>query len=202
MEEQKDTYLTVSIKSNGIFKDKGSKFIAHAYPVNNIDTIKTILEELKKEFYDARHICYAYRLGAAGEEYRLNDDGEPSGTAGKPIYGQLLSHNLTNILVTVVRYFGGTKLGVSGLIQAYKSAAADAIAQNTIEERIVYKTLKASFDYPEMNSIMQVVKNHNLMVLSQDFRIQCSLHLAIRKNDFEGIFEQLSAIPKVKVEEA
>lgn len=201
MSEINDTYHTVSIKSKGIYKDKGSKFISLVFPVNNIETIKTILEELKKEYYDARHICYAYRLGYKGEEYRINDDGEPSGTAGKPIYGQILSNNITNVLITVIRYFGGTKLGVGGLIQAYKAAAADAILQNKIEERIVYKTLKIDFGYPDMNTIMQVVKNHNIMILSQDFNIQCTLHLAIRKRDFEGIYAQLNSLHQIKLKE-
>lgn len=201
MSEINDTYQTVSIKSNGFYKEKGSKFISIVFPVNNIETIKTILEELRKEYHDARHICYAYRLGYEGEEYRINDDGEPSGTAGKPIFGQILSNNITNVLIVVIRYFGGTKLGVSGLIQAYKAAAADAILQNNIEERIVYKTLKVVFGYPDMNTIMQLVKNHNIMVLSQDFNIQCSLHLAIRKNDFKGIYKQLESLYQIKLEE-
>lgn len=201
MQQTNDTYQTISIKSNGIYKEKGSKFISIAFPVNNIATIKTILEELKKEYYDARHICYAYRLGYEGEEYRINDDGEPSGTAGKPIYGQILSHEITNVLITVIRYFGGTKLGVSGLIHAYKAAAIDALKNNKREERIIYNTLNVVFAYPEMNVIMQVVKNNDLMVLSQDFKVQCSMHLAIRKREFERIYLQLKSIQNIKVEE-
>lgn len=202
MAEIKDTYQTLAVKSNGIYKEKGSKFISFAYPVNNIETIKTILEELKKEFYDSRHICYAYRLGYEGEDYRMNDDGEPSGTAGKPIYGQILSHEITNVLITVIRYFGGTKLGVSGLIQAYKASALDALNNNTIQEKIIYETLTINFDYPTMNDIMQLVKNQNLMVLYQDFRITCSMQIAVRKNDFEMILSQLQNIDGVNVEES
>lgn len=197
-----DTYFTISIKSSGIFKEKGSKFIAHAYPVNNLETVKTIIHELKKEFYDARHICYAYRLGYNGEDYRINDDGEPSGTAGKPIYGQLLSHGITNVLVTVIRYFGGTKLGVSGLINAYKLATIDALTNNKIEERIIYKPLNLSFNYTQMNGIMKIVKNFNLVILAQDFKLKCTMQLAVRLNDFETIESQLQKIDGITLEDA
>lgn len=197
-----DTYFTISIKSSGIFKEKGSKFIAYAYPVNNLETVKTIIHELKKEFYDARHICYAYRLGYNGEDYRINDDGEPSGTAGKPIYGQLLSHGITNVLVTVIRYFGGTKLGVSGLINAYKLATIDALTNNKIEERIIYKPLNLSFNYTQMNGIMKIVKNFNLVILAQDFKLKCTMQLAVRLNDFETIESQLQKIDGITLEDA
>lgn len=197
-----DTYFTISIKSSGIFKEKGSKFLAHAYPVNNLETVKTIIHELKKEFYDARHICYAYRLGYNGEDYRINDDGEPSGTAGKPIYGQLLSHGITNVLVTVIRYFGGTKLGVSGLINAYKLATIDALTNNKIEERIIYKPLNLSFNYTQMNGIMKIVKNFNLVILAQDFKLKCTMQLAVRLNDFETIESQLQKIDGITLEDA
>lgn len=201
MPKNNDTYQTILKKSNGIFKEKGSKFIAHAYPVNNLETIKTIIHELKKEFYDARHICYAYRLGYDGEDYRINDDGEPSGTAGKPIYGQLLSHEITNVLVTVIRYFGGTKLGVSGLINAYKSATIDALNNNKIEDRIIYQSLNLSFSYPQMNAIMKIVKNFNLVVLAQDFKLKCTMQLAVRLNDYQNIKSQLQKIDGVQLEE-
>lgn len=201
MPETNDTYLTIPVKSTGLYKEKGSKFIAHAYPVNNLETIKTIIDGLKKEFYDARHICYAYRIGYNGDEYRINDDGEPSGTAGKPIYGQLLSHSVTNVLVTVIRYFGGTKLGVSGLITAYKSATMEALANNTIEERIIYKPINLSFGYPEMNVIMRIVKNNNLVILTQDLKLKCSMQLAVRLNDYMHIAGQLQKIEGIKVEE-
>jgi len=135
--EIKDTYNTIEESSEGLYKDKGSKFISYAFHVVDVDQVKEIIQQIKKEHFSARHHCYAYRLGFSGEHYRVNDDGEPSGTAGKPIYGQLLSHELTNVLIIVVRYFGGTLLGVSGLINAYKSAALDVIVNSNIVLKII-----------------------------------------------------------------
>ena len=142
-----DTYLTLSTISEGLYKEKGSKFLAFAIPVSSVSEIKSILEEKRKEFYDARHVCYAYIIGTEKQESRSNDDGEPSGTAGKPILGSLLSKQLTNVLIVVVRYFGGTKLGTSGLINAYKEASFDAIANNEIVERKIEVPIDILFDY-------------------------------------------------------
>ena len=162
-----DTYLTLAKPSQGLYKEKGSKFLAFAYPVQTEAQIKEHVEALRKEYYDARHHCYAYVLGAGQEVYRANDDGEPSGTAGRPIHGQILSQKLTDILVVVVRYFGGIKLGVSGLINAYKTAAADALNQAQIVEKIVTKRHKVRFSYEEMNKVMRIVKDLQLQVLGQ-----------------------------------
>jgi uncharacterized YigZ family protein len=148
-----NSYFTIKSTSEGIYKEKGSKFIAYAYPVRSIDEIKTILDGLKKEYYDARHICYAYSLEADGSAYRSNDDGEPSGTAGKPIHGVLLSNNITFALIVVVRYFGGVKLGTSGLIHAYREAAADVILNNEIIERTVDLEYLIRFEYHERRKL-------------------------------------------------
>ncbi|OFX54518.1 MAG: YigZ family protein, partial [Bacteroidetes bacterium GWA2_30_7] len=151
----KDTYLTIESQSEGLFKDKGSKFIAFAIPVCNEDEIKQHLESIRKKYYDARHHCYAYRLGLEGNIYRTNDDGEPSNTAGKPIYGQILSNELTNVLIIVVRYFGGILLGTGGLINAYKSASANAIANAKIIKKTEDTLLKIIFDYTITNDVMK-----------------------------------------------
>lgn len=182
-----DTYRTIAEKSEGRYKEKGSKFHAYAFPAENVDDIKIIIASLRKEFYDARHVCYAYRLGYKGDEFRINDDGEPSGTAGKPIYGQILSHQLTQILIVVVRYFGGTKLGVSGLIQAYKEASIDAIAHATILEKIVYEKLHLQFNYDLLNDVMRIIKAHDLQINTQNFAENCSLLLDLRLSEYEHI---------------
>ncbi len=185
-----DKYKTISAKSEGIYKEKGSKFLAFAYPVSNLEQIKAILEQINKDYFDARHRCYAYRLGP--ETYRLNDDGEPSGTAGKPIYGQLLSNELTNILVVVVRYFGGILLGTSGLIVAYKSATLDAINNAEIIEKFYEKTLKISFEYLQMNDIMKILKDSDAKIISQNFELSCQIIFTIRTTQALSISEKLS----------
>ena len=157
MAEQKDSYLTIAEPAEAIYKERSSKFLTYAYPVESEDEIKGLLDALRKEYYDATHHCYAYRLGPQGETFRANDDGEPSGTAGKPILGQLLSANLTNCLVVVVRYFGGTKLGVSGLIQAYKESTAEVIAVSKSIEKTVDRVVKINFSYISMNGVMKVI---------------------------------------------
>src|SRR5574344_2074526 len=154
-----DQYKTLKNQSNGIYKEKGSKFLAFAYPVYNEDEIKQIVNEKKREFYDARHCCYSWHLGLDANNFRANDDGEPSGTAGRPIHGQILSAGLTNILIVVVRYFGGIKLGTSGLINAYKAAAADAIANAEIIDKTVNNFYRISFSYEAMNDVMKVIKD-------------------------------------------
>lgn len=182
-----DTYKTLKESSEGLFKDKGSKFIAYAFPVSSEEEIKEHLAELKKKHYDARHHCYAWALGPNRDAYRQNDDGEPSGTAGKPIYGQILSHDLTNVFIVVVRYFGGIKLGVRGLINAYKAATLDAIANNTIEEKIIREIYEIHFEYPHMNEVMKVLKDHELEQLKHDFAVSCRLTFAVRRNDADHI---------------
>lgn len=179
----RDTYLTLTSPAQGLYKEKGSKFLAFAYPVENEDQIKNHLEALRKEYFDARHHCYAYILGARQESYRANDDGEPSGTAGRPIHGQILSAGLTNVLVVVVRYFGGIKLGTSGLINAYKTATADALQQAEKTEKIVTKLFLARFPYEQMNLAMRLVKELQLQVLRQEADMECRLWLSVRLSD-------------------
>jgi uncharacterized YigZ family protein len=192
-------YLTIAKPSQGLFKDKGSKFLAFADPVSNEAGIRERIEQLRKEFHDARHHCYAWRLGADMEHYRVNDDGEPSGTAGKPILGQLQSRELTHILVVVVRYFGGTKLGVSGLIQAYRKAAADALEQAVIVEVKVRRKLRVEFPYPSMNGVMKIIKDHGLAIRKQAFDMDCSLELEIWIRDLDLVAAKLKKIEGAKI---
>jgi uncharacterized YigZ family protein len=192
-----DTYKTIGIESEGIYKDKGSKFLAFAFPVKNEHEIKEHLSELRKKYYDARHHCYAYALGPSRDAYRINDDGEPSGTAGKPIYGQILSYDITNILIVVVRYFGGVKLGVRGLINAYRAAATDAIENNVIEEKIIREIYELQFEYPQMNDVMRIIKEQNLEQVSQDFQMNCRLTFSVRKTKADvvvPVFKSLHGI--------
>ncbi len=179
----KDTYLTLASPAQGLYKEKGSKFLAFAYPVETEGQVKSHTEALRKEYFDARHHCYAYVLGAKQEIFRANDDGEPSGTAGRPIHGQILSAGLTNALVVVVRYFGGIKLGTSGLINAYKTAAADALQQAEKVERIVMRQFVARFPYEQMNLAMRLVKELQLQVLRQEADMECRLWLAVRLSE-------------------
>ncbi|MDM8158352.1 YigZ family protein [Labilibaculum sp. K2S] len=195
-----DTYKTINPASEGLYKEKGSKFIAYAYPVTSEEEIKEYIANLKKEYYDARHHCYAYMLGADKSEYRANDDGEPSSTAGKPILGQILSNDITNILIVVIRYFGGTKLGVSGLIHAYKTAAADAIANTEIIEKTVNDIYDVNFDYLVMNDVMKIIKDDQPEQLGQDFNLTCQITLSIRQSEVDKIIEKFSKIDSVKTE--
>lgn len=180
-----DTYKTIEEKSSGLYKEKGSKFLSFAIPVSSIDEIKTILQEYKKEYFDARHVCYAYMLGSDRTEFRANDDGEPSGTAGKPILGQINSNELTDILIIVVRYFGGILLGTGGLITAYKEAASDAISNSCIVEKIVKTEITIRFDYLIMNDIMSFVKQMNAEIKHQTFDNECEIRLLVPKSDTE-----------------
>ncbi|WP_207435603.1 IMPACT family protein [Sabulibacter ruber] len=175
-----DTYRTIAAPVEGLYKEKGSKFIAKAYPVRSEEEIKEILVGLRKEYYDARHHCYAYLLGAARAIYRANDDGEPNHSAGDPILGQIKSMGLSNVLVVVIRYFGGIKLGVGGLIHAYKTATADALDQAQIIERHETTLLTVQFSYEQMNDIMKVVKDLDLPVRQQDFGLDCRLTVEVR----------------------
>lgn len=178
--EQQDTYFTLKGNSEGFYKEKGSKFLAFSYVVFSEEDVKNILAELKKKYYDARHHCYAYVLGNQSEKYRANDDGEPGHSAGDPILGQIRSKSLTNTLIVVVRYFGGTKLGISGLITAYKTAASEAIAANTIIEKLIISELNIAFEYPQLNQVMKLVKDHELEIIAQDMGVSCEMKLGVR----------------------
>lgn len=179
----RDTYWTLASPAQGLYKEKGSKFLSFAYPVADEEQARSRMEALRKEYFDARHHCYAYVLGARQETYRANDDGEPSGTAGRPIHGQILSAGLTNVLVAVVRYFGGIKLGTSGLINAYKTAAADALRQAEKEEKIVTRQFVAHFPYGQMNTAMRLAKEMQLQILKQEADTECHLLIAVRLSE-------------------
>lgn len=194
-----DTYKEITGPAEGFFKDKGSKFIAHAYPVWTEEDIKSKLEELRKTYYDARHHCYAWILNPDKSAYRANDDGEPSGSAGRPIHGQLLSFDLTNTLVVVIRYFGGTKLGIPGLINAYKTATKEALVNAEIEEKLVQDVYEVHFTYPDMNIVMKILKDEELEQFDQDFAIDCKLKFAVRKNDSNRLFEMFQKIHTLKI---
>jgi len=197
---QNDSYKTIQDISEGIYKEKGSKFIAYAFPVSSEEDIKEHIDKLKKEYYDARHHCYAYILGADKKNFRANDDGEPSSTAGKPILGQLLSFDLTNILIVVIRYFGGTKLGVSGLIHAYKTAAQEAISNAEIIEKTVNDIYDIHFDYLVMNDVMRIIKEEQPLQIDQDFNLTCKITLSIRQSEVEKIIERFNKIDSVKAD--
>lgn len=196
-----DKYLTISVPAEGLYKEKGSKFIAFAIPVSNVEQIKEILEEKRKEHHDARHVCYAYILGVDKADYRSNDDGEPSGTAGRPILGSLLSAGVTNVLIAVVRYFGGTKLGTSGLINAYKVASADALENAEIIEKTVDEEIHITFDYLVMNDVMKIIKDVAPQVLSQQFDNDCKMVLAIRKGDAPNLIDRLQKVESLIIED-
>lgn len=182
-----DIYKVIEAQSEGIYKEKGSKFLAFAIPVNDADEIRETLETYRKRFFDARHVCYAYMLGQARDDYRANDDGEPSGTAGRPILGQINSYDLTNILVIVVRYFGGILLGTSGLITAYKEAAAEAINNALIIEKTIEKTLTIHFPYELMSEVSRIMKEFELKIESQQFEMECEIKFAIPQSQFDHI---------------
>lgn len=186
-----DSYRTVAATAEAACRERSSKFLSWIYPVRSEEEIRERLDVLRKKYYDATHHCYAWRLGPHGEAFRSNDDGEPSGTAGKPILGQLLSNDITDCLVVVVRYFGGTKLGVPGLIAAYKESAAEAIAAAEIVERTVDRTVEADFPYVAMNDVMRVVKEEQPKVESQNFDNLCTIRLTIRESRAEALIEKL-----------
>lgn len=201
MEGMEDLYKTIETAAEGLYKEKGSKFIALAYPVYTEEEIKSILTGVKTKYYDARHHCYAYRLGADKKRFRANDDGEPSSTAGKPILGQILSAELTNILIVVVRYFGGIKLGVSGLIHAYKEAAADAILHARIVEKTEDRLLRIRFSYMVMNEVMKVIKEEEPEVLDREFEWECRMTLSIRQKSCPQLMARLETIDSLIFED-
>lgn len=198
---EEDEYRTVKQVAEGLYKEKGSRFISFIYPVKTEEEIKTILAEIKLKYFDARHHCYAYGLGVRREAFRMNDDGEPSSTAGKPIFGQIVSHDLSNVLIVVIRYFGGTKLGVSGLIQAYKEAAADAIRNAEIVLETENISLDIRFSYAVMNDVMKVLKDMDLEVLDRNFELECSMRLSIRRKYSTLLKDRLMQIESVVIEE-
>ena len=189
-----DEFKTIATTSEGYYTEKRSKFLAFAHHVQTVDEVKDIIAQYRKKYYDARHVCYAYMLGAERLEFRANDDGEPSSTAGKPILGQINSNELTDILIVVVRYYGGVNLGTSGLIVAYREAAADAIAHATIETRQVEEIIKYSFAYPQMNDVMRIVKDMNPRIVSQTFENTCEIVLSIRKSEAEQLHNRLNSL--------
>ena len=197
----RDSYKSIAAESRGLFKDNGSRFIAHAYPVETEDEIKEIVAALKKEYYDARHHVYAYRLGYLGDKFRANDDGEPSGSSGRPVLGQIDSNELSDILVVVVRYFGGIKLGIPGLIRAYKTATADAIANAEIVEKIACKRFKVHFGYLGMNSVMKVFKDMGLDQKNQQFDMECSMETSVRLSQVDTFLERINDVEGCRVEE-
>ncbi|MDY0284872.1 MAG: YigZ family protein [Bacteroidales bacterium] len=194
-----DTYITITKESEGYFRDRGSKFYAFAYPVENEEQIKDRLEYLRKKYFDARHHGYAWVLGPEKTNYRINDDGEPGNSAGRPIYGRILSHDLTNILIVVIRYFGGVKLGIPGLINAYKTAAEEAITQNTPITKTINTVFELTYAYPLMNEVMRVVKEDNLNVILQDFGIDCRLQISVRRSVADSIESKLLSIRNLTI---
>ena len=189
-----DEYKTILGTSEGYYTEKRSKFLAFAHHVDDVEEVKDIVAGYRKKYYDARHVCYAYMLGAERLEFRANDDGEPSSTAGKPILGQINSKELTNILIVVVRYYGGVNLGTSGLIVAYREAAADALAHANIETRQVEEIVKYSFAYPQMNDVMRIVKDMNPRIVSQTYDNTCEIVLSIRKSEAEQLKSKLAKL--------
>lgn len=194
-----DTYRTISDLSEGYYTEKRSRFLSFALPARTPDEVKTQLDIYRKKYYDARHVCWAYMLGPDRTTFRANDDGEPSSTAGKPILGQINSNNLTDILIIVVRYFGGIELGTSGLIVAYRTAAAEAIAAARIEERTVDETITITFEYPHLNSVMRIVKEDKPDVLTQSFELTCEMTLRIRQSRMDALKSRLLKVDSLRI---
>ncbi len=195
-----DTYRTIKGPAQGeIFKDRGSKFIGYAFPATTEDQIKQHILSLKESHHKARHWCYAWRLGTEVITFRVNDDGEPNNSAGNPIYGQILSHDLTNILIVVVRYFGGTKLGVGGLINAYRTSAGLVIEASKIIKKTIDVNFELRFDYPDMNKIMRLIKENDLNIVRQEMNMNCIIELAVRKKDEENILRKIKELRCAKI---
>ena len=196
-----DTYKTITDRAEGYYTEKRSRFISYAIPVRTVEEVKMELGKYRKEYYDARHVCWAYMLGADRKTFRANDDGEPSSTAGKPILGQINSNELTDILIVVIRYFGGIELGTSGLIVAYRTAAAEAIAAATIEERTVDEDITVVFEYPYLNGIMRIVKEDGPAIIAQKFDMDCEMTLRIRKGEAERLKGRLAKVDTAYLKE-
>ncbi len=195
-----DTYRTLAAPAEGLYKEKGSKFLAFAYPVHTLDEVKARLDTLRKEYFDARHHCYAYILGPRKDAWRANDDGEPSGTGGRPIHGQLLSADLTDTLVVVVRYFGGILLGGSGLANAYKTAARDAIDHAQIVERTIDVRYRLGFAYEAMNDVMRLLKDYDLKPQQQQFDLDCSLEVEVRQSLSVRFYDAVANLRCVRID--
>ncbi len=199
---EKDTYKTIATSSEEVlYKEKNSKFFGYAYPVTTEEEIKEILERLRKEHFSARHWCYAYQIGTEKIQYRANDDGEPNNSAGMPIYGQIQSFEVTNVLVVVVRYFGGVKLGVGGLISAYKIAAQMALENSEIVERTIDKHFIISFGYANMNKVMRIIKEKNLQIVSQKMEMDCEIEIATRKKNVQNVLDTFENLYEIKLTE-
>ena len=199
MAEQKDSYLTIAEPAEAIYKERSSKFLTYAYPVESEEEIKELLDALRKEYYDATHHCYAYRIGYYGEQFRANDDGEPSGTAGKPILGQLLSRDVTNCLVVVVRYFGGTKLGVSGLIDAYKTSTAMVLDEADIVERTIDREITITFPYASIGEVMKVLKDEKPKIREQIFDNTCRIELSVRLSKEAALMGKMKDVSGISI---
>ncbi len=200
MNIEKDSYKTILTPSEEVlYKEKGSKFFGYAFPITTEDEVKQHLESLKKQHHSARHWCYAWQMGKSYEHYRANDDGEPSNSAGMPIYGQLQSFEVTNILIVVVRYFGGTKLGVGGLVQAYKITAQMALEESHIVERTIDENFILKFEYPELNMVMRIIKDEDLNILNQKMELHCEFEISVRKKEAKRIFELFENTYKVEI---
>ena len=193
-----DTYKTISAPATGSYSEKRSKFLAYAFPVQTEAQVKERLTEIQKQHNDARHHCYAYILGPNKDAYRMNDNGEPSGTAGRPIHGQLMSKDLTNTLVVVVRYFGGIKLGVSGLQNAYKIAAKEALDAANIIEKTIDETYEVTFEYLQMNNVMQLMKDPFVTIISQQSNLNCTIRFSVRRREAERIVTALKKVGEVQ----
>lgn len=199
---EKDTYKTIAAASEEVlYKEKNSKFFGYAFPVTTEEEIKEILERLRKEHFSARHWCYAYQIGTEKIQYRANDDGEPNNSAGMPIFGQIQSFEVTNVLVVVVRYFGGVKLGVGGLISAYKIAAQMALENSEIVERTIDKHFIISFGYANMNKVMRIIKEKNLQIVSQKMEMDCEIEISIRKKNVQNLLDTFENLYEIKLTE-
>jgi uncharacterized YigZ family protein len=200
--ETKDTYKTIGVPSEAVlFKDKNSKFWGYAFPIKHEDDVKQLIQTLKKEHHTARHWCYAYQLGTNTVRFRANDDGEPNNSAGAPIYGQIQSFNVTNVLIVVVRYFGGVKLGVGGLINAYRTASQLALEQSKIIERTIDSCFLVKFEYKNMNKVMRIIKEKQLNIINQNLELSCSIKFSVRKGNASSVFEIFDALHQVTIKE-
>lgn len=200
MGTQSDEYSTIKYPCSGNYKSKGSKFLSFAYPIHSESDAHEIINDLKKEYHDARHHCYAYVLREIREDYRINDDGEPSGTAGRPILGQIHSKKITDVLIVVIRYFGGTLLGTGGLVTAYKSAAKDALQNAVIITKTINDTATVQFEYEDINHVMRILNDDSVNILSQDFKQDCSIHFSIRKSKTNAVIDMLNLLKTASCE--